>query len=156
MWSHYGFLRYGMVRVKGRSLIEVLPIQLSTFIPLDSCQAQRFVHLDALNLKTSRSHSVLSDACSQMLTLTLSLTLSLSFFSGVLLHASTKPTAQAKSGYWPLAKAHSPCSHCTRSELDGQSLKRLLSFGTCTRLPNVDTPASHHAGRGHGSNETSL
>ena len=25
-----------------------------------------FVHLDALDLKTSRSHSVLSDACSQM------------------------------------------------------------------------------------------
>ena len=31
-----------------------------------SWQAQHFVNLDALDLKTSRSHSVLSDACSQM------------------------------------------------------------------------------------------
>ena len=104
MWSHYGFLRYGMVRVKGRSLIEVLPIQLSTFIPLDSCQAQRFVHLDALNLKTSRSHSVLSDACSQMLTLTLSLTLSLSLFSRAFcstLQRNPQRKPKVGTGRWP-------------------------------------------------------
>ena len=55
-----------------------------------SLQAQHFVHLNALDFKTCRSHSVLSDACSQMhvcsddcalmcaLTFSLSLSLSIS------------------------------------------------------------------------------